>query len=209
MRLPFADSRANVARQAVGLKPDVRPRAVIYSGEVLSAFPGTPNISSQGVSLNPNTYGTLGHINHVVLQYLASMPTGIARTMADFVLSNSTSPPSSILASTPIPALEVAVFGTLTKADLDFVATGFADSAGALVFGSSEGNVLRQWAIPATSNLVWTQFANSSLVVRDTSFTDAIFNNTWNAAAVALSRHDVVGVSNITTSFQSTGKFGP
>ncbi|KAJ6503431.1 hypothetical protein C8R47DRAFT_1106109 [Mycena vitilis] len=209
MRLPFADSRANVARQAVALQPDVRPRAVIYSGEILSAFPGTSNISSDGVSLNPDNYGTLGYFNHVVLQYLSSMPTGIARTVADFVLSNPTSPPdsSSVLASTPIPALEVAVFGTLTKADTQYVATGFSDSAGSLVFGSSAGNTLRQWAIPATSNLVWTQFANSSLVVHDTSFTDAIFNATWAAAAAALSSHANVGVLNITSSFQETGKF--
>ncbi|KAJ7619128.1 hypothetical protein DFH06DRAFT_76062 [Mycena polygramma] len=193
----------------VALQPDVRPRAVIYSGEVLSAFPGTSNISSDGVSLNPDNYGTLGHFNHVVLQYLSSMPTGIARTVADFVLSNPTSPPdsSSVLASTPIPALEVAVFGTLAKADLQFVATGFSDSAGSLVFGSSAGNALRQWAIPATSNLVWTQFANSSLVVHDTSFTDAIFNQTWVAAAAALSSHANVGVLNVTSSFQETGKF--
>jgi hypothetical protein len=188
------------------LKPDVRPRAVVYSGEVVSAFPGIAN-STGSVSLNPGDYGTIGHFNHVVLQYLSSMPSGVARTVADFVLSNSTSPPasSSLLASTPIPALEVAVFGTLTKADLDFVSSGFADSAGGLVFGSSEGDTLRQWAIPATSNLVWTEFANSSLVVHDTSFTDPTFNATW-AAAAGLAN---VTVSNITTSFQETGKFSP
>ncbi|KAJ7837512.1 hypothetical protein B0H14DRAFT_2790960 [Mycena olivaceomarginata] len=191
LRLPFADSRTSVARQAVALKPDVRPRAVVYSGEVVSAFPGIAN-STGSVSLNPNDYGTIGHFNHVVLQYLSSMPSGVARTVADFPL---------LL----YPALEVAVFGTLTKADLDFVSSGFADSAGGLVFGSSEGNTLRQWAIPATSNLVWTEFANSSLVVHDTSFTDLTFNQTW-AAAAGLAN---VTVSNITTSFQETGKFSP
>ncbi|KAF7347750.1 hypothetical protein MVEN_01532400 [Mycena venus] len=131
MRLPFADSRRDVARQAVALKADVQPRAVVYSGEVLSAFPGTPN-NTGGVSLNPNNYGTLGHFNHVVLRYLSSMPTGIARTVADFVLSNSTSPPdsSSLLASTPIPALEVAVFGTLIKADLNFCVVWFRRCGG-------------------------------------------------------------------------------
>lgn len=209
MRLPFPDSRKNVARQAAALKPDVRPRAVIYSGEVLSAFPGSPNISSQGVSLDPNTYGTLGHFNHVVLEYLSSMPTGIARTVANFVLTNSTTPPdsSSVLATTPIPALEVAVFGTLSKADLDFVSSGFTDNAGTLVFGSSMGTTLRQWAIPETSDLVWTQFANSSLVVHDTSFTDSTFNTTWAAAAGALTGNDTL--ARIISSFQSTGKFSP
>ncbi|KAJ7235914.1 hypothetical protein B0H12DRAFT_134216 [Mycena haematopus] len=210
MRVPFPDSRTNVARQAVALKQGVRPRVVIYSGEVLSAFPGTPDVAG-GISLNPNTYGTLDHFNHVVLQYLSSMPTGVGRALANFVLSNSTTPPtsSSLLASTSIPALEVAIFGTLTKADLDFVSSGFADAAGALVFGSSEGSTLRQWAIPTTGTLVWTEFANSSLVVYDTSFTDNVFNQTWAAAAAALTSHETVGVSNITAAFQSNGKFSP
>ncbi|KAJ6604751.1 hypothetical protein DFH09DRAFT_321003 [Mycena vulgaris] len=211
LRLPFADSRPNVARQAVALQPDVRPRAVIYSGEVLSAFPGTPNISSQGISLDPNNYGTLNHFNHVVLQFLSTMPTFVASAVVDFVLSNSTSPPpaSSILATITIPALEVAIFGTLTKTDIDFVASGFADAAGGLVFGSSEGDILRQWAIPLTNDLVWTESSNSSLVVHDTSFIDKIFNETWGAAANALNTHNNVGVSNITDSFQLSGKFSP
>ncbi|KAJ7786426.1 hypothetical protein B0H16DRAFT_1446177 [Mycena metata] len=211
MRLPFADSRTNVARQAVGLKSEVRPRAVIYSGEVLSAFPGTPNISSSGVLSNPNSYGTISHCNHVVLQWLSSMPTSIASDVVAFVLGNSTTPPptSSILSSTPLPALEVAVFGTLSKTDLDFVSSGFADSAGSLVFGSSDGDALRQWAVPATGNLIWTEFANSSLVVHDRSFTDLIFNETWAAAANALSTHKAVGVLNITTSFQESQELTP
>ncbi|KAJ6610096.1 hypothetical protein B0H10DRAFT_446921 [Mycena sp. CBHHK59/15] len=209
LQLPFADSRTNVARQAVALHSDVGPRAVIYSGEVLSAFPGTSNISAQGISLDPNTYGTLDHFNHVVLQFLSSMPTIAASAVVDYVLSNSTSPPpsSSLLASTTIPSLEVAIFGTLTKSDISFVASGFADASGSLVFGSSDGDTLRQWAIPETGNLVWTEFGNSSLVVHDTSFTDAIFNQTWAAAAAALSSNAKVGVSNITNSFELTGKF--
>jgi len=200
-----------VARQAVGLKPDVQPRAVIYSGEVLSAFPGTPNISSSGVSSNPNSYGTINHCNHVVLQWLSSMPTGIASDVVAFVLGNSTTPPpaSSILSSTTIPALEVAIFGTLSKTDLDFASSGFADSAGSLVFGSSDGDALRQWAVPATGNLIWTEFSNSSLVVHDKSFTDLIFNETWAAAANALSTHKAVGISDIITSFQETQELTP
>ncbi|KAK7064143.1 hypothetical protein R3P38DRAFT_3249723 [Favolaschia claudopus] len=212
MRLPFADSRTNVARQGITLKPDVGPRAVVYSGEVLSAFPGTPDASAGKLSLNPNTYGTLNHFNHVVLRYLRSMPTAIARSLvADFVLSNSTTPPpaSSPIWSTPIPALEVAVFGKLTKDDLLSVSSGFSDAVGGLVFGSSEGNTLRQWAIPATSGLIWTQFSNSSLVVHDTSFTDDVFNRTLAAASAAINTHANVGVSDIVNSFQSTGKLTP
>ncbi|KAJ6519925.1 hypothetical protein C8R45DRAFT_953276 [Mycena sanguinolenta] len=208
LRVPFPDSRTNVARQAVTLKQAVAPRAVIYSGEVLSAFPGTPDVTGS-ISLNPNTYGTLGHFNHVVLQYLNSMPTSVGRALVQFVLSNSTTPPtsSSLLASTTIPALEVAIFGTLTKADLDFVSSGFADAEGALVFGSSEGTALRQWAIPATGTLVWTEFANSSLVEYDTSFTNNIFNQTWAAAAGSLTSPGVI--NEIVDAFQSNGMLNP
>ncbi|KAJ7631109.1 hypothetical protein FB45DRAFT_917519 [Roridomyces roridus] len=207
LRLPFADSRTNVARQAVALKADVGPRAVVYGGEVLSAYPGTPNISSAGISLDPNAYGTLGHMDHVVLQWLSSMPTLVASAVADFVVSNSTVPPtsSSVLFSTTIPALEVAVFGTLSKADLDFVASGFADSAGGLVFGNTDfGTPLRNWAIPAAGSIHWTQLSNASEVVYDTSFTDPTFNTTWAAAAAP-----TASVSDIVNSFIGTGKFSP
>ncbi|KAF7339383.1 hypothetical protein MSAN_02152200 [Mycena sanguinolenta] len=208
LRVPFPDSRTNVARQAVALKQDVAPRAVIYSGEVLSAYPGTPD-DTGSVSLNPNTYGTLGHFNHVVLQYLSSMPTSVGRALVEFVLSNSTTPPtsSSLLASNTIPALEVAIFGTLTKADLDFVSSGFADAEGALVFGSSEGTTLRQWAIPTTGTLVWTEFANSSLVEYDTSFNNTFFNQTWNATAGSLTSPGVI--TEIINAFQSNGMLNP
>jgi len=207
LRLPFADLRTNVARQAVALQADIGPRAIVYSGEVLSAFPGTPNISSSGVSLDPNTYGTLGHFNHVILQWLSGMPSLVASAVVDFVLSNSTVPPtsSSVLSSTTIPILEVAVFGTLTKTDLDFVASGFADAAGGLVFGNTDfGNALRQWAIPAAGSILWTQFSNSSVVIHDTSFTDATFNSTWAAAAAP-----TASVSDIVNSFSTTGQFSP
>ncbi|KAJ7487704.1 hypothetical protein B0H11DRAFT_1107344 [Mycena galericulata] len=207
LRLPFADSRTDVARQAVALHSDVGPRAVIYSGEVLSAFPGTPNISSSGVSLDPNTYGTLDHFNHVILQWLSGMPVLAASAVVDFVLSNSTVPPtsSSVLFSTTIPALEVAIFGTLSNTDLQFAASGFADSAGTLVFGNvGVGDVFRKWAIPAAGSVLWTQFSNSSLVVHDSSFTDSIFNQTWAAAA-----ESTASVADIVNSFETTGKFSP
>ncbi|CAK5280565.1 unnamed protein product [Mycena citricolor] len=179
LRLPFADSRINVSRQAVALQPDVAPRAVVYSGEALSAFPGTPNIGGAGILQDPNQYGTLDAMNHVILQYLSSMPPLVARAVADFVLSNSDSPPTSpVLANAAIPAVEVAVFGTFAKPDLQSAVSAFTDSAGALVFGSAVGESFRNWAIPATGNISWTQSSNSSEVVRDTSFTDVTFNET-------------------------------
>ncbi|KAJ7783895.1 hypothetical protein DFH07DRAFT_727275 [Mycena maculata] len=207
LRLPFADLRSDVARQSLALNSDVGPRAVIYSGEVLSALPGTPNISSSGVSPDPNTYGTLDHFNHVILQWLSSMPALVASAVADFVLSNSTVPPTSasVLFQTTIPALEVAVFGTLTKTDLNYTTSGFADSAGLLIFGNTGfGDALREWAIPTVGSVLWTQFSNSSEVVHDTSFTDATFNQTWAAAAAS-----TASVADIVTSFEQTLKFSP
>ncbi|KAF7307008.1 hypothetical protein MIND_00493700 [Mycena indigotica] len=206
LRLPFPDSRTKVARQAVSLHADVGPRAIIYSGEVLSALPGSSNTTA--VSVDPASYGTLNHLEHVILKYLSGMDTLIANAIVDFVLSNSTVPPSatSILGSTTVPLLEVAVFGTISKADLNLVASGLADSGGSLVFGASDGLALRQWAIPTVGNLIWTEFSGSSSIVHDTT-TSAPFNQTWAAAAGALADGKVVGVSNITNAFMSTGLF--
>ncbi|KAF7303334.1 hypothetical protein MKEN_01297700 [Mycena kentingensis (nom. inval.)] len=166
LRIPFADSRQNISRQAVTLNADVGPRAVVYSGG------------------GAHTYGTLSNLNHVVLEYLSGMPTLVANAVVDFVLSNSTTPPgaNSLLATTTVPLLEVALFGTISSADIDFVSSALTNAAGALVF----------------------EFSNSSLIVHD-DFKSSTFNQTWAAAQQALGTAGViVGVSNITGSFTAS-----
>ncbi|KAF7310988.1 hypothetical protein HMN09_00642100 [Mycena chlorophos] len=192
---------------AVALHSDVGSRAVVYSGEVLSALPGTSN-ASVVPSTDPATYGTLNHLNHVVLDYLSGMPILTANAVVEFVLSNSTTPPdsSSLLYTTTVPLLEVAVFGTIAKTDYDFVSSGFADSSGALVFGTSDGSALRDWQ---EGILIWTEFSNSSEIVHDTE-SSSVFNQTWEAAADALASGSKVGVLNVTNALATqNGLFTP
>jgi hypothetical protein len=65
LRLPFTENRVGVARQAAVLVRDVNSRTVVYNGEVASALPGSS--SSSSMSTDPQTYGTMKSINHVVL----------------------------------------------------------------------------------------------------------------------------------------------
>ena len=88
LRLPFVDSRTGVARQAAVLKHDVAPRAVVYSGELLSPLPSTSGLPNVTVlQANPRQYGTLNHLNHVMLNFFTSLPDiNVARALVNLVL---------------------------------------------------------------------------------------------------------------------------
>lgn len=223
LRLPFYDSRKNVSRQGVVLKRSVNSRAVLYSGEYLSSLPSLSSSSSSSDSLkfnpNPLQYGTTNHLNHVILQYLESIPdVNIAIAFVQFVLSSVATPPAvdSALydALDRIPTLEVAFFGTIAPSDVSFVASSFATPSDELFFGSDESLKVRQYAINVTkTNVAWTQEADSPEVVRDSSFDDQAFNSVWNPAFsyLHLSSEEQQGlnvnVGNITSGFDAIGEF--
>lgn len=52
LRLPFADSRSQVAKQAMELNRDTLPRVVVRNGEILSAFPGKASPVNTTVALS-------------------------------------------------------------------------------------------------------------------------------------------------------------
>jgi len=225
LRLPFYDSRANASKQSVTLKRSVNSRAVLYSGEYLSTLPNLsspPSSSSSNSSkLNPNPlqYGTMNHLNHVMLQYLKSIPDiNVAIAFVQLVLSSVATPPAvdSALANAldKIPVLEVAFFGNIAPSDVSFVESSFATPSGGLFFGTDEALKVRQYTINVTkTSVVWAEGADSPKVVRDTSFDDQAFNSVWNPAFAYthLSSGDqqnlVVNVKNITTAFDAIGKF--
>jgi len=213
LRLPFVDGRTGVAKQAAVIKEEVVPRAVVYSGEILSALPGSNSTSV--IQADPRQFGTTKFLNHVVLDYLSSMPNDVAIAVAQFVLSSPTVPPvntSALYSYIPsIPAVEVAVFGSIQPSDIESTVTSFVTSSGDLLFGTEAGSTLRTWTIAAVGGSVsWTEAATSPLVVHDSSFTDSTFNQTWAAAAAAIKSDPVsVVVQDITNSFQSTKKFTP
>ncbi|TFY79265.1 hypothetical protein EWM64_g4747, partial [Hericium alpestre] len=75
LRLPFHDSVPNVARQAAALTRDATPRVIVYNGPILSALPASSstNVSST-MATDPLQFGTLNHINHVLLNFFAIIP---------------------------------------------------------------------------------------------------------------------------------------
>jgi hypothetical protein len=219
LRLPFVDSRIGVARQAAVLTRDVGPRAVIYSGEIMSALPSASDLPNITITqTDPRQYGTLNHLNHVILNYLSSISdVNLAIALVNFVLSSSTVPPtnSTLLfqSLSSLPTLELAIFGTINPSDISSSLSAFGNSSGSLFFGSDQALDLRQWAITGTeTSVVWTEFATSPLVVRDTSLTNPTFNSVWDPAYAFLHSSQpgvTVDISNITSAFQAVGEFGP
>ncbi|KAK0506186.1 hypothetical protein EDD18DRAFT_1373542, partial [Armillaria luteobubalina] len=211
LRLPFANTTTGVAQQAAVLNRDVGPRVVIRSGQVLSSLPGSSVQPSKGTQ-NPRQYGTLNHLEHVMLNYLASLDTDVAIALATFVLLNRVVPPdneSKLAASlASIPALEISVFGSIFPADIDHSMSSFSKTSGSLFFGSDEGSALRNWTITGTgSEVVWAENATSALVAYDSSLTDETFNEVWSTAAAVLeSNVENVTANNVTGSLGSLGK---
>lgn len=224
LRLPFYDSTKNASLQGIALDRTVNPRAVLYSGEYLSPLTNPIPPSSPSFNLfnqNPLQYGTTNHLNHVILQYLKSIPDiNIAITLVQFVLSSVATPPAvnSALynALDTIPTLEVALFGTIEPSDVSFVASSFSTPSDELFFGSNESLQVRQYAINTTKTMVvWTERADSPKVVRDASFDDQAFNSVWDPAFTYLhlstdgQQNYTVNVGNITNAFEAIGKFVP
>jgi len=220
LRLPFADPRSGVPRQAAVLKRDVAPRVILHSGALLSPLPGPSNMTDISMQLtDPRQYGTLGQWNHVILQYLSSIPdNNVAIALVSYVLSSASlevGPPSNssvLFQSLPmIPIIEVAVFGSVISSDVSFAVSSFTTSSGTLFFGSAQGTALRNWAIKSRGgSIAWAESVLSPLIVRDSTFSDVIFEDTWDAVALALQDNvQNVGLVNVTNSFDVNQKFTP
>ena len=216
LRLPFLDSQTGTFKQAVVLTRDANPRVVLYNGPIFStSLNGTSALTSS--QLDARQYGTLSLFDHVVLQYLTSIPdVNIANALVSFVLNaaiNSSVPPdrSSPLFKSlqSIPFLEVAVFGDVGPSDLTSTVASFTTSRKFLFFGSADGTALRDWTIDTVSGpVVWTENATSPLVVRDNSLGNTAISQTWNAISIAISNNiPDIGLSNITTTLEGTQNF--
>ena len=213
LRLPFLDSQAGAVKQAVVLTGDVNPRVVLYNGLLFST---APNVTSTITSsqLDVRQYGTLGLFDHVVLQYLTSIPdVNTASALVSFILgaaTNASIPPDT---SSPlfqslqsIPFLGVAVFGDVGPPELSSTVASFTTSSDSLFFGSSDGAYLRNWTIDTVGGpVVWTENATSPLVIRDSSLGNTPISQTWNEISIAISNNiPDIGLANITTTLQGT-----
>ena len=212
LRLPFPDSGTR-PKQAAILSRDAYSRAVVYKGEVLSGL--TNSDTSSIPTTDPRLFGTLHHMNHVLLDFFKAIPDiGVATQLVDYLLSSPVTPPSNdtLLGQSlnTIPTLEVAVFGSVTPPDVAGVVSSFTTPSGDLFFGTNQSLAVRDWAMVATgTSVTWTEFANSPLVVDDDSFTDSAFNAVWNPAYLFFhsSSNASVSVKNITTAFTAVNKF--
>ncbi len=219
LRLPFLDGRQGAAKQAAVLEPDAYSRAIIYSGEVLSAMPGSSS-PNPPVS-DPRQYGTLNNLNHVLLQYLKSISdVNDAIALVEFVLGQTPPivPPGDTTllytALSSLPSLEIAILGSVGPSDISSTVSSFSDLSGKLFFGSTDSLDLRTWTIntnQAPHTVAWAELATSPEVVRDDSLTDDTFNTIWNSSFTFFHTNNTanVQVSNITTGFQALGLFNP
>ncbi|KAF9460796.1 hypothetical protein BDZ94DRAFT_1323782 [Collybia nuda] len=217
LRIPFKDTGPGSARQGVILRGDTSPRVLVYSGETFSDSPGFSNTTTLSPSqLDPHQYGTLGQYNHVVLNYLSSIPDiNVAMALVSYVLNSAshlTIPPdsSSILfrSIATIPVLEVAVFGSIGPSDVVSTVSAFSTSSGSLFFGSDQADIFRKWAISDySSSITWAESALSPVVVRDRNFLDKAFNDTWNAVSLALHHNIQVSLLDVTMAFNATKRF--
>ncbi|GJE87616.1 hypothetical protein PsYK624_036990 [Phanerochaete sordida] len=209
MRLPFTDQRTGVAKQAAILTRDASARAVLYSGELVSAFPG---VGTPGpLSTDPRQYGTMSNFDHIILQYLKSFPTvNLAQQVVEYILQSPALPPDSgaqpVLFSSlsQLPIIEVAVFGTVDPSDIASAVSSLSGPQDQVIFGTDASVALRDWAINAVrQGMLWTQLAASQTVVSDTSFANEGFNQIFGVAFTFFHspNNAVVTVSNITTSF--------
>lgn len=216
LHLPFLDSRSNVAKQGIVLAPNTAPRAILAVGEALSALPGSVNVTRNMPSLvDPRNYGTTTYANHIILQYLSSVPVNTANAIVKHVLNQSHLPPSlatepSLFPLESIPVLEVAVFGSTEADDATAYISSFTTSSGSLFFGSANASAFRTWAFGRGGAIAWSENATTPETVHDTSSGDSIFNITWTAAAMAINTNAPnVGLVNVTDSFRANNRFSP
>ncbi|KAI0068328.1 hypothetical protein BV25DRAFT_1875757 [Artomyces pyxidatus] len=215
LRLPFPDSRTNVSLQAATLSPGAGSRVVVYNGAALSTLPDSTTPST--ASTDPRQYGTLNHLNHVLLNFFTSIPDiNVAVAFAQYILSSPAGPPASgsLLSQSldSIPPIEVAVFGSVLPSDISGVVSSFSTPSGKLFFGTDQSVALRDWTINgAQTGLAWADAANAPTVVHDTTFDNALFNEVWNPAFTFFHTESnaIVNVGNITSGFQTLGLFVP
>ncbi|KAL5534179.1 hypothetical protein ACEPAG_641 [Sanghuangporus baumii] len=215
-RLPFPDNREGVALQASALSTDATIRAVVYSGEVLSALPGATTVPDiTAATTDAREFGAIDFLDHVLLNYLSSISNAsIAMDLVSHVLSSSIPSIGSPLANSlsSLPILEFAVFGIIRPQDIAFSVSSFSTPTGSLFFGSDAAQTFRSWALLNTSaSITWTESALSTEVVHEGSSKDDAFESVWQPASelVASGPTNADDVSKVTSSLRSLGLFSP
>jgi len=183
-RLPFSDSRSGVAQQAGVLTSDAASRVVLHAGELLSALPAPNTTDLTAFDVKPREFGTISHLNHIVLAWLQAFPTtALAMEAVKFVLSSPTTPPPStspLFNATFLPIVEVSIFGNIFLSDISSFTSSFSTPSGSLFFGSSQAQTFRGWALQRpSSNITWSQSTFAPQIALEGSSTNSSFEAIW------------------------------
>ncbi|KAG8850568.1 hypothetical protein FRB96_009659 [Tulasnella sp. 330] len=195
LRLPFSGGQS-MPLQAAVLTTAATSRVLIRSGAALSSYPSSPGADAPLTALLPADYGTMLHLNHVVLNYLRSLTPSQSDLVTSLVGgSSSTGLNSTALDS--IPVLEIAFFGSVGPVGIDHSVSSFSSPSGALFFGSTSGNVFREWAAntaeTASEAVVWAESAGALQVVKETAGNDTTFEAVWSGASTIITNANTLG----------------
>ena len=216
LRLPFPDGQSGVALQASALASSSIGRAIIYSGAIVSPFPGDSDVPDTNENtFNPRNFGAQVFLNHVLLNYLSSISNvTLAIALVQHVLSSPFVPPSNnsdlFNSLSSLPVLEFAVFGAITPQDIASSVSSFSTSSNSLFFGSSAAETFRSWAlVDSTQSIAWTESAASSQIVRESSTPNADFESVWTPASqlIDAGSTDAADVQKVISSLNSLGLF--
>jgi hypothetical protein len=206
----FDDDRAGMRIPTAQLIAAAAPRVVLHSGEQLV---GLTSFSDNGIATqtnftvinaDPREYGTLQHLDHIALSWLQAFPNlTLATQAAQFVLgaSDSTVPPqagSTLFDQTDdladFPVIEVSVFGSLLRTDIESFHADFGTSNGTLFFGSGNGDIFRHWALRDDNDaILWSNSSTAADVVEEHAANNTAFETIWSQAGDLISAAAAVG----------------
>lgn len=199
LKLPFEDSVKKAPLQAAVLATGPASRLLIRSGQVLSASPSVAASDVPSSALQQISYGTITHLDHVMLNYLKAIPLSQASEVATFIsgASSNTAPPSaSVLnATAALPVVEVALFGSIGPSDIDHSVSSFSTPSGSLFYGSETGDVFREWSSSTATSSVsidWAQSAISTQTGKENVQDDVTFDSVWSGATTMISNANLL-----------------
>ncbi|KDQ17506.1 hypothetical protein BOTBODRAFT_143912 [Botryobasidium botryosum FD-172 SS1] len=204
--------------------------------------PGPSESSLPMEATDPREYGTIANMDHVIFTYLQSLPSlAVVTALVNFVLLSPSIPPglppmqNTTLsdALSVIPPLEVAIFGTILGSDIAGASSSFTTpvssspdaSSDSLFFGSQQGQVFRTWALNSIAsaisgggssspgNIAWTPSFTSSLVAREGTTTDTLFEQVWSNASAVIdagsASTSLADLNTLITDLNNISGFGP
>jgi len=189
-RTPFING--SIANQALMLAQPAKSRLLYHVGHFLDNYPyeaARRDLESDFV--DAREYGTVEHLNHILLEWLMAMPSlPVATAAAKFIVDASKSPDSAppvnnllLDNADKLPIIGLVFFGVLRTQDVAGFVSDFSAPDGSLFFGSGRGTQFRTWARETVgAPIAWADGATAKQYVKDGA-EDATFTQIWTATA--------------------------